>query len=250
VTRQHGGDNETMADIFAQYGPPFDLTSDMLFVLALCPTRPLRRTFPAVPFVSLLGKTPLLIWFSRIKQMCYQDAEGQRRCTGGLETSLYDEVNVAALLRERALFVPGIYATSELTIRVGHRYGMPKQLTTMWFQCEPKRLCAVMKDGKEQSMLLARRLGAGRRVARLLSRLWPRQIWPVHFPSGSNIRPLLQATPSGQWVYVKLGQLALEATWLAGVVALLPIGFYVPNLQMQLPSPEEMPESHCPARAP
>ena len=32
--------------------PPFDLTADMLFALALCPTPPLRRAFPGVPFIS------------------------------------------------------------------------------------------------------------------------------------------------------------------------------------------------------
>src|SRR5438270_3017762 len=108
-----------MADIFSQYAPPFDLTSDMLFALALCPTMPLRRTFPEVPFVSLLGKTPLLLWFSRVTKMCYHNTEGAQHCLDGA-AEMYDEVNVVAFLRQRMLFVPGIYATSDLTIRVGH----------------------------------------------------------------------------------------------------------------------------------
>src|SRR5690242_15883161 len=32
--------------------PPYDLSADMLVTVALCPTASLRRTFPAVPFLT------------------------------------------------------------------------------------------------------------------------------------------------------------------------------------------------------
>jgi hypothetical protein len=45
-------------DALADYQPPFEVTADLLVVPALCPTAPLRRAFPSVPFLSLLGRTP------------------------------------------------------------------------------------------------------------------------------------------------------------------------------------------------
>ncbi|MFL5693520.1 MAG: hypothetical protein ACJ795_17130 [Ktedonobacteraceae bacterium] len=227
----------TTADIFARYRPPFDLTSDMLFAFALCQTAPLRDAFPEIPFLSLPGKTPLVIWFSRVKKICYHDSRGVRRCIDGKETGVYNELNVVVLLRQRAFFVSGIYATSDLTIRVGHGYGMPKQPTMMNVQGEQKWFCSSMKDGTQQSFVRARLLGAGKLLGGVASHFWPRRIWPARFPSGSAVRPLLQATPWVQIVYVRRGQLALEATWLPKAVALLPIGFYLPDLRMQLPPP-------------
>jgi hypothetical protein len=226
-----------MTDIFAQYAPPFHLTSDMLFVLALCPSRPLRRTFPGVPFVSLLGKTPLLLWFSRITQMCYHDTEGTEHCIGGSEASLYHELNVVAFLREPALFVPGIYATSMLSVQVGHRYGMPKHPTTMSVQSAGPRFRSEMQDGTRQSIVRAQLLGSGKGLAKLISRFLPRWTWLVRFPSGSRIRALIEEMPRAQLAYVQAGQLALEAEWLPEAVRLLPVGCYLPGLRMQLPPP-------------
>jgi hypothetical protein len=39
-----------------RYRPPFVLTSDMLFLLALARTMDLQRGFPGVPFLSILGR--------------------------------------------------------------------------------------------------------------------------------------------------------------------------------------------------
>src|SRR3712207_9415759 len=64
-------------------------------------TAPLRRAFPDVPFLSALGRTPLVIWFSRITEACYRDATGQRRCDRATEGVPDNELNVLALLRER-----------------------------------------------------------------------------------------------------------------------------------------------------
>ena len=51
-----------------RYRPPFVLTSDMLFLIALARTRDLQHSFPGVPFLSVLGRTPLVVWFSRITE--------------------------------------------------------------------------------------------------------------------------------------------------------------------------------------
>jgi hypothetical protein len=226
-----------MTGIFAQHAPPFDLTSDMLFALALCPTGPLRRTFPGVPFFSLLGHTPLLLWFSRITRMCYHGTEGAEHCIGGSEAGLYHELNVLTLLREPALFAPAIYATSLLSVRVGHGYGMPKSLTTMSVQTGGTRFCSQMQDGTRQSVVRARLLGSGKALAKLSSRFLPRWTWLVRFPSGSAIRALIEETPAVQLAHVQAGHLTLEAQWLPEAVRLMPVGFYVPGLRMQLPPP-------------
>src|SRR5437764_10396335 len=159
-----------------RYRPPYDLTADMLVVPALCPTAPLRQTFPCVPFLAVRGKTPLVLWFSRITEVCYCDAAGERRCEGGAETALYNELNIIALLHQRAFFVPGIYATGERTIRIGHRYGMPKQLTSMQVRVHGPHFDASMMDGACESFALARLLGAGKGPAQMVSRLWPRHL--------------------------------------------------------------------------
>lgn len=238
MTTQYGSDKERMADIFSQYAPPFDLTSDMLFALALCPTMPLRRTFPEVPFVSLLGKTPLLLWFSRITEMCYHDTEGVEHCIGGSEATLYHELNVLAFLRERALFVPGIYATSMLSVQVGHGYGMPKHPTTMSVQSGGPQFHSKMQDGTRQSIVRARLLGSGKGLAKLIPRFLPSFTWPVRFPGGSRIRARIEKMPRLQLAHIEVGHLALEKAWLPKGVHLLPVGCYASGLRMQLPPPE------------
>lgn len=235
---QDGSDAGATSDIFAQYAPPFDLTSDMLFALALCSTRPLSQVFPGVPFLSLVGHTPLLLWFSRITQMCYHDRLGVQHCLGEA-AGLYYELNVVALARQRMLFVPGIYATSELTIRVGQGYGMPKHPATMQVQVGGSRFYSEVRDGRRQSVVQARLLGSGNGLVKLVSRFLPSFTWPVRFSSGSGIRALIEETPGVQLAYVQEGQLALEAEWLPQKATLLPAGFYLPGLRMQLPPPSE-----------
>jgi hypothetical protein len=163
-------ERERTAEALQRYRPPYDLTADMLVVAALCQGAPLRQAFPRVPFLSVRGKTPLVLWFSRITEVCYCDAAGERRCEGGAETALYNELNIIALLRQRALFVPGIYATGERTIRIGHRYGMPKQLTSMHVQVHGTHCEASMTDGACESFVRARLLGSGRGVAHISRR--------------------------------------------------------------------------------
>src|SRR5919198_984206 len=203
-----------------RYRPPYDLTADMLVVPALCPTAPLRQTFPHVPFLAVRGKTPLVLWFSRITEVCYCDAAGGRPCEGGAETALYNELNIIALVRQRAVFLAGIYATGERTIRIGRRYGMPKQLTSMHVQVHGTHFEASMMDGACESFARARLLGSGRGVAQLVSRLWPRQLWPARFPIGTDVRAMIQATPHVHLAYVQAGQLSPDTPWLPGGVSL------------------------------
>jgi hypothetical protein len=228
-------ERERTAAALERYRPPYDLTADMLVVPALCPTVPLRQTFPRVPFLAVRGKTPLVLWFSRITEVCYCDAAGERRCEGGADSALYNELNIIALVRQHALFVPAIYATGERTIRIGHRYGMPKQLTSMHVQVHGTHCEASMMDGARESFARARLLGSGRGVAQMLSRLWPRQLWPARFPIGTDVRAMIQATPRVHLAYVQAGQLSLDAVWLPEAVSLLPVGLYLPRLRMRLP---------------
>jgi hypothetical protein len=217
------------------FRPPFDLLSDMLLVVALCPTSPLARSFPSVPFLSCLGRTPLLAWFSRVKQGWYDDPSGARRCDGGLDVVLYYELTVIALLRQRAVFVPGIYATEERTIRVSrYYYGMPKVPTQMGLRVAGRSFVSWVVDRSCESRVEAWLLGRGSLVAALLSHLWPREIWPAGFPSGGSVRATIQATPRARLALVR-GRLALNAPWLPAVAPLLPIGLYLPDLRMRLP---------------
>ncbi|MBA3532031.1 MAG: hypothetical protein H0T73_08950 [Ardenticatenales bacterium] len=223
------------APILKEYTPPYDMLSDMLFVLALCPTGPLQRTFPAQPFLSLAGRTPLLMWYSRVREIKYWHEE-ERRQLGDENSILYNELNVLALLRQRALFVPAIYATSDLTIQIGHAYGMPKQKTAMSLEVGRKRLTSIVCDGKRESTLTARLLGPTRPLGRLLSRFWPRWVGPICFPDGRETRALIQATPCAQPAWVR-GRLCVKAPWLPTPISLLPIGLYLADQCMTLPPP-------------
>jgi hypothetical protein len=220
-----------------QYAPPFDLTADMLLVLALCPTAPLRRVFPEVPFLSLLGRTPLVLWFSHVTEVCYRDPAGARRCDQTPRAAQYDELNVAALLWERAFFVPGIYATGELSILIGrHYYSMPKEPTTMRLRVNDGQFRAAVADSPHRSYASARLLGTSPYLARLLSRRSPWRLWPARFPDvRQSVRGVIQVTPTIRPALVYGGQLALRAAWLPCPVPLLPVGVYLPGLRMQLP---------------
>ena len=229
----------TNPDVLTLYGPPFDLTSDMLFVAALAPAGPLHRAFPGVPFLALAGRIPLLMWFSRIKQACFQDRAGQIRCMGGPDSVLYNELNVIALLRRPAIFVPGIYATSPLTIRLGRRYGMPKHPTTMGLATKRRQIASRVIDGGRQSFVRARLLGSGKLLGAMVSRFWPWWSLPVRFPDRRQVRARILATPRVQLARVRGGRLALAAAWLPRPVPLLPLGIYVPGQRMQLPPPTD-----------
>ncbi len=227
--------------IVERYRPPYELTSDMLLVVALAPTRNLRCTFAGVPFLSVLGRTPLVVWFSRITQSCYYDAGGEWCCEHGSSSDgIYSELNILGLLRRRALFVPGIYASEARTVHIArHYYGMPKQLAQTIVGTRAKLFEGRLVDHAHASFLRARLLGGGSLLGALVSRLWPRSTWSAQFPSGSSVRALLLAASGVQIAHVQAGQLALEAPWLAEARPFLPIGLYVLGLQMRLPKREQ-----------
>ena len=229
-----------MQDPFEQYGPPFDLLSDMLFAFAFAPAEPLRGVFRSVPFLSLGGRVPLAMWFSRVKEGIYSDpGTGKRLRLGSPSAVLYYELNVVAALRRRGGFVPGIYATSPLTIAVGRRYGMPKQPTRMGLGIAGSAFYSVLDDHGRRSHVRARLLGNGLALGAVFSRLWPRWSWPAFFPDGRSIRAQIQATPHVHLAHITAGRLALNAPWLPRPVALLPLGIYLPNQRMRLPPPRD-----------
>lgn len=226
---------------FAEYAPPFDLLSDMLFAFAITPAQPLQSTFPDVPFLSVGGRVPLAMWFSRVKEGVYTDpAAGTRRRLGSRNDLLYNELNVVAALRSRAGFVPGIYATSRLTIEIGHRYGMPKQPASMAVHVGSRCFSAALDDRGQRAYVRAWLVGTGQVPGWFFSHLWPvwpRWSWPACFPDGRHVRVQIEATPRVQLAYVRAGRLALDAPWLPSPVALLPMGIYLPNQRMHLPPP-------------
>jgi hypothetical protein len=228
---------EAPADLLSRYQPPYDLTADLLLVLAPCPTAPLRRAFPKLKLLSLLGRTPLLLWFSRTTRVSYQNADGARRGDGDARSALYHELNVVAPLQDRALFVPAIYATGERTIQIGRGYyGMPKQPATIYLRVSGERFVASAADGPCRGYVRARLFGSGEHLARLTARWWPRRLGPVHFPgTRRELRALIQEVPAVRPAYVYAGRLALRAAWLPRSVPLLPVGLYLPGLRMQLP---------------
>ena len=229
-------DRAATADPLAEFSPPYELTSDMLFVMALAPTAPLRRAFPEVGFLSLLGKTPLLLWFSRITEICYGNAAGERHREGDAQTAIYHELNVLAVLRQRAVFVPGIYATSERSIQIARRYGMPKEARTISFEVRGACIASVAADGARRSFVHATLFAFGEQLGRIPSVLWPLRTWPVRFPSGSQVQAVIQASPAVHLARVR-GRLSLEEPWLPKAVPFVPVGVYIRGLRMELPPP-------------
>ena len=238
--RRLEGDAQDAADLGVNAAdslePPYDLVSDMMFAVALCPTRAMRRAFPGVPFLSLFGKTPLVLWFSRITEACSNDEKGERICMRE-QQGLYNELNAMAPLQDRAIFVPGIYATSELSIRIGHRYGMPKQPARMLVEEDGNRFTSKTMHGRRRSYVRARLIGGGKLIGKIVSLLWPMWTWPARFPDGGEVRALIEETPAIQLAFVRSGRLSLEADWLPRSSYLLPVGVYAPELRMQLPPP-------------
>jgi hypothetical protein len=228
-------------DALADYQPPFEVTADLLVVPALCPTAPLRRAFPSVPFLSLLGRTPLLAWFGRVTEGCAYDADGRWRCEGGRGAVLYHELTVVAALARRALFLPATYATSARSVRLArHYYGMPKDPAVMTLRVAGRRFAAAAwsaRGGVALGTVWARPLGSGLGVARLASFLWPLRVWPVRFPAGTAVRGAVLAAPSLRPALVPAGRLTIGAPRRPLDARLLPLGLYAADLRLRLPRP-------------
>jgi hypothetical protein len=224
-------------DVFDLVAPPYDLVADMLFVGATAPTTALSRTFASIPFLRIGASTPLLVWFARVRSLEH-GPEGTRRRLDATTGFGYDEVTVAALLRRRRVFVPGIYVGDALSEQVGHRYGMPKRLAALSFAADGREIDSALTLGTAKSQVRARLLASGRILAKPFDLAAPWWSWPAAFPDGSFIRARIDRVPRAQLAHVT-GSLALREPWLSEPVALWPVGIYAPRLAMRLPAPED-----------
>jgi hypothetical protein len=210
----------------------------MLFVAAFAPTRPLRRIFPGRPFLSVFGRTPMVVWFSRVTEGCYRDAAQATHCLGGPEQTLYDEVTIMTVLRKRSLFCPLIYASNDLSIPIAKLYGMPKEEGPVVLDDSQSETRARIEHAEPKTVVRAQTGGRGGLLAAVLSRLWPVWSWPVRFPSGTSIQALIQSTPKVRLARVRQGVLALPVSWLPNPVSFFAVGLFIPQLRMQLPPPD------------
>jgi hypothetical protein len=231
--------NKMSADttILKNYRPPYGLTSDFLFVVGLSATGPLRRSFPEVPFLSVFGKTPLVLWFSRITEACYYDSNGQRQCDRDTEQIPYTELTVITLLYKRALFVPRLYASSQLSVQIASIYSMPKILHSVSWRESNGQLFSSLVEKGHHSLVQARLFKGGKMGATLISPMLPVTTWPAQFPAKSSVRAIIQNVPSVQLALIRKGQLSLPELWLPEPVPFFPIGLYLPQLTMSLPPP-------------
>jgi len=230
--RAGGGHDD---DVLARYVPPFDLESDMLFALAAAHARHLRSAFRGVRFGAVGGREPLLLRFSRVRRI-WHGPSGARSCLDERDGHGYDELALAVPLPARTLFVPGIYATSPLTLAIGHRYGMPKRSAAMRFAVDAERVSSWAAQWGARSEVDASLLASGRVLGSLLRRTLPQWSWPARYPSGAAVRARVQPLPRAQPAGVR-GTLALPEPWLPDPVRLAPPGLFVPGLEMRLPAP-------------
>lgn len=226
-------------DPFETYPPPFNLDSDLLLVAGTCALAPLRSTFPHVPFLEVGSRAVLGVWFARVHDI-RSGPNGGRRIRPATPSDLpYQELNVGVLLRGRRLFVPGIYATSELTLALGHRYGMPKKQARMTYQFSGGEVSSQVRSDGGDSRVVARSVTGGRLAGTLVSRALPWWSWPVHFPSGSRIEALLERAEDTRLVWLSDRRLALNEPWLPEPVSLWRLGLHVPRQRMRLPAPPD-----------
>jgi hypothetical protein len=229
---------QASGDVFDDVPPPFDLVSDMLLTGATCPVGPLRKSFPDVPFLALGDRAVVGMWFSRVLSARVGPG-GERELTPASDPHdfPYAELTVAVLVRGGHAFVPGIYATGELTLRIGHRYGMPKVLVPMTYEASDRAVRSVAWVRGGESRVAARVLASGRLLAALLDRAFPRWSPIVSFPSGSNVQARLERAERVHLTWIDSGRLALDEPWLPRAVALWRLALHVPRQRMVLPAP-------------
>lgn len=225
-------------DPFAAHPPPFDLTSDMLLAGATAALAPLAREFPDLAVRTIGGRALLGIWFSRITEVRAGPGVEQRLGPQEAPADLpYQELNVAIVLQGQRLFVPGIYATSDLTLRLGHRYGMPKEAADMTYDRHRDRVSSRAIVHGIESRVDARPIPSGRFLGALAARTLPWWTWPVEFPSGSSIEGYIEHAGGAQVMRVRDGRLALAEPWLPEPVRLWPLSLRIPQQIMRLPAP-------------
>ena len=227
-----------LKDFFNIYIPPFSMTVDALFCVAWCPVAPLKDAFPAVPFLSILGKTPLVLWFARFKDFDYTVPEGARRKMSDTPGALpYSELGIGTLLWKRGFFVPSLYASSDFGVQLGLSYDMPKQPTApIELHLSQKALRANLPQSKQQSFIWARFLGTGYWLARVAHLLLPLRPWPISFPAnGSSIRAAISDADRLQIAHIQAGRLVLDVPWLPQAVQFCPLGLYLRGMRLELP---------------
>jgi hypothetical protein len=231
---------ERRADFFSIYKPPFAMTFDALVCIVWCPVSHVKATFPTLPFVSVLGHTPLVLWFASFKEFTYTDTRGTAQTMGQRAGALpYQELGIAALLWRRGFFVPTLYASNEFGVQLGLSYGMPKQPPLpIEIQVAAGTFRAHVLAGIKQSFLWVRLLRASRLLTKVVRAILPLKTWPIAFPSGSRMEPGLTTTDRAHLAHIQAGRLALDASWLPPTTAFFPLGLSLRNAQLELPEPQ------------
>lgn len=225
-------------DVFDDVPPPFALVSDMLLVGATCPVGPLRESFPGVPFVSIAQRAVLGIWFARV--LGARVGPGGQRQLGPEQDPAnfpYEELNVAVLLRGGRVFVPGIYATRDLTLRIGRRYGMPKRRRPMTYAVAGRTVRSRAGVGEAESHVVAYALTSSPLLGRWLDRFLPRWSPLATFPGGARVRARLERADGARLTWIASGRLALDEPWLPRPASLRGLALHLPRLGMVLPAP-------------
>jgi hypothetical protein len=222
--------------------PPYDMRSDMLLAVALCPTGPMRTAFPGVPFMSVRGRTPVAVWFAKVTVGCHRTASGERECVSGRLSIPYSELTVLAALDEPAAFVPGIYTTSKLVLRIGDLYGMAKRPAHATFPRDGRLFRSTVQPftNNKGSYVRARIVGSGRPLAWLASRMMPLTSPSVRFPTGTSVRVVLPEVRRANLALVLEGSLDVGESWLPRSVPFLPVGLYLRDLWMHMPVPGDL----------
>ena len=231
---------ERLADFFTVYKPPFSMNFDALFCVAWCPVSHLKANFPGLPFFSLFGRAPLVLWFARFKEFNYTDESGtpqtMRERAGALP---YQELGIGTLLWRRGFFVPTLYASSDFGVQLGLSYGMPKQPPIpIEVQRTSHIFRANLQPSVQQSFIWARILGASGLMTRIVRALLPLKTWPIAFPSERGLSPGLSAIDSAQLAHIQAGRLTLDVPWLPRTSSFFPFGLSLTNTRLELPVTE------------
>ncbi|HET9495999.1 MAG TPA: hypothetical protein VFR15_17360 [Chloroflexia bacterium] len=223
--------------------PPYDMRSDMLLAVALCPTGPLRAGFPGVPFMSVRGRTPVAVWFAKVTVGCHRISTGERECISDRLSIPYSELTVLAALDEPAAFVPGIYTTSKLVLRIGDLYGMAKRPAHATFPRGGRLFRSTVQPftNSKSSYVRARIVGSGRPLAWFANRVMPFTSPTVRFPTGTSVRVVLPSVRRANLALVRDGYLDVGESWLPRPVPFLPVGVYLRDLWMHMPVPGDLP---------
>jgi hypothetical protein len=241
-TAPHDSWTRPRRDPFDTYPPPHDVAADMVVVAGTCAAGPVRTTFPGLPLRVAAGRAIVAAWFARIDRIRSGPVPGvvadERSEPGELP---YGELTVALLLTKGRVFVPGIYATSDLSVAVGHRYGMPKSKAPIVYAESGSNVQAHVPIGDRESHVEGRALTVGAALPRLVARALPWQAWPASFPSGASVHAAVVRVERARPMWLSRRRLDVDESWLPEGAWLLPLALHVVGLGMVLPGPAPMP---------